>query len=116
MSVDEQGTENTSTGHESSSPTSENGGGKVGYLHGRAGRGQRSIILLIKTDTITKLENAVNVESSMDGTVAHLFKRKRARGKQGGKNKRKKGGKKKKKRKKKKKKERKDKQTASICT
>lgn len=53
--------------------------------------------MLIKTDTITKLENAVNVESSMDGTVAHLFKRKRVGEKEGGKNKRKKEKKKRKK-------------------
>lgn len=46
-------------------------------------RGQCSIILPVKRDTIIKLENAVNVESSMDGTVAHLFKRKREREKDG---------------------------------
>jgi hypothetical protein len=45
-----------------------------------------------------KMENAVNVESSMDGTVAHLFKGKRER--EGGEGER----------------ERKKKQTASICT
>jgi len=33
-------------------------------------------------DTIIKLENAVNVESSVDGTVTHLFKRKRKREKE----------------------------------
>jgi hypothetical protein len=36
---------------------------KVWYLHGRAGRGQCSIILSVKRGTIIKLENAVNVES-----------------------------------------------------
>jgi hypothetical protein len=42
--------------------------------------------LSIKTDTIIKLENAVNVVSSMDGTAARLCKRKRVRkeGKKGG--------------------------------
>jgi len=45
------------------------------YLRRQAGRGQRSVILSVKRDTIIKMENAVNVESSM----AHLFKGKRER-------------------------------------
>jgi len=70
---------------------------KVWYLHRRTGSGQRSVFLSVKRETIIKKENAVNVESSMDGTVAHLFKGKSER----------KGERKK---------ERKKKQTASICT
>jgi hypothetical protein len=46
---------------------------KVWYLHRQTGRGQRSVILSVKRDTIIKMENAVNVESSM----AHWFKGKR---------------------------------------